>query len=135
LVLALAGVVAATIIALMAFNYVQVAVVQEGYSTSDPSFHQLVVSAHAFADVGGWSAIAMLGLSVLLTSIAIWQAGHWRALAVAGWCLVAILVLLFAADSSYAFLIPFSLWEIAMGAWCVWAAPKQVGFPDINRSA
>ena len=116
IVLALSIVVAPVTIAFLAFQYVPVALAQEHQSTADPAFRQLVVSAHAFADVGGWAVIALLAVSVLIVSAVLWQTHRWRPLAAGGFALFALALLLFVLDSSYLFLLPFGLWEITIAA-------------------
>lgn len=116
IVLVLAAVTAPVVIGFLAFQYTLVVVAQEGVSTHDPAFRVLVVTAHTFADVGGWATIAMLALSVFLVSLVLRQAGRWRVVSIVGFAIAALAVPLFALNSSYLFLIPFALWELAIAA-------------------
>ena len=119
-VMALSVVVAPVTIAFLAFQYVPVAVAQEHVSTTDAGFRQLVVEAHAFADVGGWTVIALLAASVLIVSVVFRQAGRWPVLVVVGVVLFLLALSLFILDASYLFLLPFGLWEITIAvAWLV----------------
>jgi len=116
IVLALSVVIAPTTVAFLAFQYVPVAVAHEHQATAEPAFRQLVVSAHAFADVGGWTVVALLAVSVLIVSAVLWQAGRRSVLALVGFALFFTALLLFILDSSYLFLLLFGLWEIGIAA-------------------
>ena len=98
------------------FGLTSEAVAQEHQSTAESAFRQLVVSAHAFADVGGWTVVALLAVTVLIVSAVLWQAGRRSVLALVGFALFFIALLLFILDSSYLFLLLFGLWEIGMAA-------------------
>jgi hypothetical protein len=119
-VLAFAIASAAVLIGVLAFEYVPGAVAQEGaregFSTTDPAFYQLVVSAHKFADVGGWASIAMLASTVLIVSVVLRGTSRWPALSLAGFAMTVLAITLFLLDSSYAYLVAFGLWEIAVAA-------------------
>jgi hypothetical protein len=127
IVLLLAAVTAPVVIGFLAFQYTQVVVAQEGISTHDPAFRVLVVSAHSFADVGGWATIAMLAFSVFLVSLVLRQAARWRVMSIGGFAISALAIPLFALDSSYIFLIPFALWEVGIAASFGLAPPIAAG--------
>jgi hypothetical protein len=114
IVLVLAPVVTAVLVVVLAVEYTPVAAAREGFSTDDTWFRQLVVSAHAFADVGGWASVAMLAFTVFLVSTALRRAKRWPLTSLAGFAFVLLAIALFLLDSSYAFLLAFGLWEIVI---------------------
>jgi len=121
-VLVIAAVVAPIMVSFLAFQYIPVAVAQEGFAVHDTGFRQLVVTAHAFADVGGWTTIAMLAASSVVIGIVVRRKAGWRWISLGSLALGGIAVILFALSASYLFLGPFGLWEVALGATLARAA-------------
>jgi hypothetical protein len=116
LVLVLAPVAAAAFIALLALQYALTETAQEGFATTDASFRELVVESHSFADAAGWTGIALLALTAVISSWVFRASRRWKWLGLAGLGLAPVWLVLHILDSGYAFLIPFALWEIAVGA-------------------
>lgn len=115
LVLVLAPVAASAFIALLALQYAIAETAQEGFTTTDVPFRELVVESHSFADAAGWAGIAVLALTAVISSWVFRASRRWRWLGLAGLGLAPVWLLLHLLDSGYAFLVPFALWEIAVG--------------------
>ncbi len=113
---ALAVVAASALISLLSLQYALAMTAQEGFSTTDTPFRELVVESHSFADAAGWTAIALLAVTALLISWTLRRAGRWRWLWIAGFMLAPVWAVVHLLDAGYAFMIPFALWELALGA-------------------
>jgi len=127
-VLCLAPVAAAAFTALLSLQYALAQTAQEGFATNEVPFRQLVVESHSFGDAAGWTGIAILAFSAVVSSWVFMSAGRWRWLAVAGYCLAPVWLLLHLLDAGYAFLVPFALWEIAAGIACL-VSPSAARLP------
>jgi hypothetical protein len=115
LVVVLAPVAAAAFVALLALQYALAETAQEGFTTTDVPFRQLVVESHSFADAAGWTGIALFALTAVISSWVFRMAYCWRWLTVAGLGLAPVWLVLHLLNSGYAFLIPFAVWEVAVG--------------------
>jgi hypothetical protein len=123
-VLVLAPVAAAAFIALLSLQYALAEAAQEGFSTTDVAFRELVVESHSFADAAGWTGIAVLALSGVISSWVFRKAQRWPWLAVAGLGLAPVWLVLHLLGAGYAFLVPFALWEIAVGIAMLATRPR-----------
>lgn len=112
---ALAVVAASALISLLALQYALAMTAQEGFTTTDASFRELVVESHSFADAAGWTAIALFAVTALLLSWTLHRAGRWKWIWVAGLVLAPIWALVHLLDAGYMFIVPFALWELALG--------------------
>ncbi len=110
-----AVVAASAMVSLLSLQYALAMTAQEGFSTTDTSFRELVVESHSFADAAGWTAIALFALTALLVSWTLKRARRWRWLWIAGFVLAPVWAVLHLLDAGYAFIIPFALWELALG--------------------
>ena len=111
----LAVVAASALISLLSFQYALAMTAQEGFSTNDTSFRELVVESHSYADAAGWTAIALFALTALLISWTLRAAGRWRWLWIAGFVLAPIWALVHLLDAGYSFMVPFAIWELGLG--------------------
>ena len=111
--LSLTIVASASFVAIAAFHYSLVIVAREGF-TADTGLRLYSVAAHYFADVAGWTGIACFAFSTLLIGLILRRRTGWKFIGYSGITIAIIALLLFLLDSSYLFLIPFSLWLLCV---------------------
>lgn len=96
-----------------AFHYSLIMLAKEGF-TSDNGLRMYSVATHYFADVSGWTAIACFAFATLIVSLNLRKFVGWKIISYFGITIAIIAVVLFLLDSSYLFLIPFSLWLLSV---------------------
>ena len=111
----LAVVAASALISLLALQYALAMTAKEGFTTTDTSFRELVVESHSFADAAGWTAIALFAITALLVSWTLRRARRWKWIWIAGLVLAPIWLVVHLLDAGYVFIVPFALWEMALG--------------------
>jgi len=112
---ALAVIAASAMISLLALQYALAMTAQEGFTTTDTSFRELVVESHSFADAAGWTAIALFAVAALLLSWTLQRARRWKWIWISGLALAPTWAVVHLLDAGYLFIVPFALWEVALG--------------------
>jgi hypothetical protein len=118
---------AALFVGLLSVQYGMMAVGQEGIAPTEVSFHALAVFAHGVADLGGWMALGLLGLSVLINSVLIWSLPGGKGPAALGWVICVSLLLLYLLSASFFFMLPFAVWELAISGYLLFAPVADQG--------
>lgn len=116
LVLVLQSMAGAIFIGFLSLQYALAMIGKEGATPTDPTFHELALLAHAAADLGGWTSIAIFALSTLIISLVVRRLPRWTVASSTGLVIAALAPILFLLSISYLFTIPFGLWEIVLAA-------------------
>lgn len=116
-VIALNVMISGEVISFLGLHYALVVLGKEGIPATDLGYKELAIVAHAAADLGGWTMIAIFAFSILVMSLLfLSRSVKWTVLGYAGFFFVAMAVILFVLDVSYLFLIPFGIWELLVAA-------------------
>lgn len=96
----------AIFIGFLSLQYALAMIGKEGTAPTDPTFHELAILAHAAADLGGWTSIAIFALSTLIISLVVRRLPRWSAARYTGLVSAALAPLLFLLSISYLFTLP-----------------------------
>jgi hypothetical protein len=80
-------------------------------------FDALALLEHGAADLGGYLSFALLATATALTCTVLLRHGVWRLPALTGLFAPASLPILYILGASYAFMLPFALWELLLSSY------------------